>query len=130
MCIPLINSISTSKFSLGQGEIEYGALTRHALTLNPNPPAMSLHNLFTNRQPYPRAWILLARMQTPKNHKQLLEILPVYANPVVAYPKQPLVVLILRPYPNFWPAPRLVKLEGVANQILKHLGQLHLIGHN
>jgi len=93
------------------------------LGLHPDPPAVTLDNLSTNGQTDPRTLILVAPMQAIEGGENLLVIFRFDPDPVVAHAEEPLTLLTLADQVYLRLAAPFGELEGVAEEILIHLGE-------
>ena len=89
---------------------------------HPNPSTVAIDDPLADGQPDARARILLAAVQALKDQEDAILVLCVDADAVVADGKVPQVAFTLGVDVDFWRR-RAAKLQGVADQVLKNLGQ-------
>jgi len=113
--------------STGNGEAERGPLA--GLRFHPDAAAVPLHDLFAKSQADARAGVLFPIVQALEDDEDALAKLRVDADAVVAHGEGPVRAGRLRPdlYQRLGGA---VKLDGIANQVLKQLHQLHFIAQH
>src|ERR1043166_1976404 len=116
--------VSTRLLVISKAEPERRARARPG-GFHPDAPVMLLDNLLADCQSNTRAWVLAA-VKAVENAKNLIVVFGRNADTVILHRDDPLSVLLLRADFDVWRVTGAV-LDCVADQILKHLNQLHLV---
>src|SRR5262249_9322239 len=82
-------------------------------------PAVALDDLFTDRQPDPRARILIMGVQASENVEDTLRLLRGNTNAVIPHREPPLMPVTLSPHVDPGRG-RVTKLEGIFEQVAEH----------
>src|SRR5580700_6136213 len=108
----------------GNRKFESGPTAR--FRLHPDAAAVSLYNAFADCQTHPGSRSRIA-MQALEHSEDILFVFRRNSDPIVAHADHPLRTILLGANPDYWRIRALV-LDGVADQVLKQLDHLHLIG--
>ena len=109
----------------GNGERERRSLAR--LAAGPNPAPVPLDDPLADGQADAGPGIVAVAVQPLKDHEQLVLVLLLKADAVVGDAEEPLPLLLPGGNADLRRTVRCAELDGVADQVLKQLGQLGLV---